>query len=91
MNALLNVQSDYTEILQYYNASIYVHQVHININNNVYSIVLNHIYKVMIYVRLNAIKINSEMDGNALIARSNAISVKILVMTSVWIVIKGSY
>ena len=91
MNVLLNVQSDYTEILQYCNALTYVHQVHININNNVYSIVLNHIYKVMIYVRLNAIKINSEMDGNALIARSNAISVKILVMTSVWIVIKGSY
>ena len=45
----------------------------------------------MTYVRHNAIKINSEMDGNAMIAPSNAINVRILVMTNVLTAIKGSY
>ena len=75
------------EILQYYNVSTYAHQVRININNNVYSIVLNHIYKVMIYAKLNAIRINLEMGGNAMIVLLNAINARILVMINVLIVI----
>ena len=57
------------ETPQYCNVLIHAQVVLLNINNNVCLIVLDPICRVMICVKLNAIRTNTEMDGDVLIVQ----------------------